>query len=96
MAWRRIVAASGHRKVPYDLAQDAQGAAWAKEREARRQAAVGRHAGWVKERQEAKGELRTQVWLPADTSRRLRTIATRPAGKVEGACRVAGTVCGGA
>jgi hypothetical protein len=31
----------------------------------------------VKERQDAKDELRAQVWLPADTSRRLRAIATR-------------------
>ncbi|MYT29117.1 MULTISPECIES: hypothetical protein [unclassified Streptomyces] len=31
----------------------------------------------MKERQDAKDELRTQVWLPADTSRRLRAIAER-------------------
>jgi cytidylate kinase len=37
----------------------------------------GLHAAWVKERQDAKDELRAQVWLTADTSRRLRAIATR-------------------
>ncbi|MEU6183567.1 hypothetical protein [Streptomyces coeruleorubidus] len=31
----------------------------------------------MKERQDAKEELRAQIWLPADTSRRLRAIATR-------------------
>ncbi|MFF8235053.1 hypothetical protein [Streptomyces caelestis] len=76
--WRRIAAllqTTG--QEAYDPAQDAQGTAWAKEREARRQGARDRHAAWVKERQEAKEELRTQIWLPADTSRRLRTIATQ-------------------
>ncbi|MEU0730653.1 hypothetical protein [Streptomyces sp. NPDC006140] len=31
----------------------------------------------MSERQDAKEELRAQIWLPADTSRRLRAIATR-------------------
>ncbi|MER6715538.1 hypothetical protein [Streptomyces sp. NPDC000877] len=33
----------------------------------------------MSERQDAKEELRAQIWLPADTSRRLRAIATGPA-----------------
>jgi hypothetical protein len=61
----------------YDPSQDVQGTTWAQEREARRQGAVDRHTARVKERQEAKDELRTQIWLPADVSRRLRAIATR-------------------
>ncbi|MFJ8470047.1 hypothetical protein [Streptomyces swartbergensis] len=59
--WRRIAAlleTTG--QEAYDPAPDAQGTAWAQEREARRQAAVGRHAAWVKERQDAKAELRAQ------------------------------------
>lgn len=51
--------------------------AWAQERDARRQDAVDRHAAWMRERREAKDELRAQVWLSADTSRRLRAIAAR-------------------
>ncbi|MEU1940517.1 hypothetical protein ACH49O_41185 [Streptomyces coeruleorubidus] len=76
--WRRIAAllqTSGQHK--YDPAQDVQGTTWAQEREARRQGAVDRHAAWVTERQEAKDELRAQVWLRADVSRRLRAIAAR-------------------
>ncbi|MEU0454239.1 hypothetical protein ABZ322_14715 [Streptomyces sp. NPDC006129] len=76
--WRRIAAllqATGQES--YDPEQDAQGTAWAHDREARQQGVRGRHAAWVKERQDAGDELRTQVWLPADTSRHLRTIAAR-------------------
>ncbi|MGR3935320.1 hypothetical protein [Streptomyces sp. BRA346] len=76
--WQRIAAlleTSGEQA--YDPEQDPQGVVWAKEREARRQGAVDRHATWMRERQDAKDELRAQVWLPADTSRRLRAIAAR-------------------
>ncbi|MEU6911479.1 hypothetical protein ACWDZW_40140 [Streptomyces coeruleorubidus] len=76
--WRRIAAllqTTG--QEAYDPAQDAQGTAWANEREARRQGARDRHAAWMKDRQDARDELRAQVLLPADTSRRLRAIATR-------------------
>ncbi|AUA17253.1 hypothetical protein GTZ89_26390 [Streptomyces sp. SID8382] len=38
---------------------------------------MDRHAAWVRERRDAKDELRTQIWLSADTSRRLRAIAAR-------------------
>ncbi|MGP4048818.1 hypothetical protein [Streptomyces sp. 2A115] len=34
-------------------------------------------AAWEKERQDARDELKAQVWLPADNSRRLRAIAAR-------------------
>ncbi|MFI0772834.1 hypothetical protein ACH4TQ_49605 [Streptomyces sp. NPDC021218] len=61
----------------YDPEQDARGVAWAQERQARRQGAVDRHAAWARKRQDAKDELRAQVWLSADTSRRLRAIAAR-------------------
>lgn len=74
--WRRIAGlmdASGWEV--YDPDQDAEGSAWAQEREARRKAALDRHAAWVNEQREAKDELRAQVWLPADVSRRLRAIA---------------------
>ncbi|AEM88775.1 hypothetical protein [Streptomyces violaceusniger] len=76
--WRRIAAllkASGEQE--YNPEQDTQGMAWAQEREARRQGAVDRHAAWMRERRDAKDERRAQVWLSADTSRRLRAIAAR-------------------
>nr|WTB11955.1 hypothetical protein OG546_49130 [Streptomyces antimycoticus]WTB12179.1 hypothetical protein OG546_50400 [Streptomyces antimycoticus] len=76
--WRRIAAllkTSGEQA--YDPDRDAQGVTWAQERHARRQGALDRHAAWMRERQDARDELRTQIWLPADTSRRLRAIAAR-------------------
>ncbi|MER8160073.1 hypothetical protein [Streptomyces sp. NPDC094472] len=76
--WHRIAAllkASGQQA--YDPDEDAQGVAWAQERQTRRQGAVDRHAAWARERQDAKDELRAQIWLSADTSRRLRAIAAR-------------------
>ncbi|MGW0653260.1 hypothetical protein ACWD4T_31455 [Streptomyces umbrinus] len=74
--WRRIAAlmeASGWQAYAPD--QDNDGAAWASEREARRQTALAGHAAWAKEQQDATDELRAQVWLSADVSRRLRAIA---------------------
>ncbi|MFC7265846.1 hypothetical protein [Streptomyces lutosisoli] len=38
-----------------------------REREARRQGALDRHAAWVQESQDAKDKLWAQVWLSADT-----------------------------
>ncbi|WP_308114131.1 hypothetical protein [Streptomyces brasiliscabiei] len=61
----------------YDPAQDDQGTSWARERDTRREGALQRHEAWVRERQDAKDELRAQVWLSADVSRRLRAIAAR-------------------
>ncbi|MGK5695555.1 hypothetical protein ACSNOJ_22120 [Streptomyces sp. URMC 128] len=78
--WRRIAAlleTTG--QEAYAPAQDAQGTAWANEREARRQAAVGRHAAWVKERQDAKEELRAQIWLPAEPAAVSAPSRPRPA-----------------
>lgn len=76
--WHRIAAlleTSGQQA--YEPEQDAQGVVWAQEREARRQGALDRHAAWMKERQDAKDELRAQVWLSAGASRRVRAIAAR-------------------
>ncbi|MFD5390785.1 hypothetical protein ACFWMG_38860 [Streptomyces sp. NPDC127074] len=76
--WRRIAALlETSAKQVYDPEQDPQGVAWAQERETRRQDTLDRHTAWAKERQDAQDELRAQVWLPADTSRRLRAIAAR-------------------
>jgi len=41
------------------------------------QGALARHAARQTERQDARDELKTQVWLNADASRRLRAIADR-------------------
>lgn len=74
--WRRIarlVEASGW--ASYDPEQDEQGTDWAQERTERRQNALDGHGAWMKERQDAKEELRAQVWLSADVSRHLRAIA---------------------
>ncbi|MEV4975390.1 hypothetical protein [Streptomyces scopuliridis] len=74
--WRRIAAlmnASGW--GTYDPDSDAEGSAWTRQRETRRQTALDKHAAWAKEQREAKEELRAHVWLPADVSRRLRAIA---------------------
>ncbi|MFE7572245.1 hypothetical protein ACFU76_35775 [Streptomyces sp. NPDC057539] len=51
--------------------------AWARQRETRRQTVLGEHAARAQEQREAKEELRADVWLPADVSRRLRAIAAR-------------------
>jgi hypothetical protein len=53
----------------YDPEQDSQGLAWAQERTALLQHALDRHGAWVKEQQEAKEELRAQVWLSAAAGR---------------------------
>ncbi|MFC8202249.1 hypothetical protein ACFUTV_43765 [Streptomyces sp. NPDC057298] len=46
-------------------------------RRGQREGALARRAAWQMERQDARAELRAQVWLSADVSRRLRTIAAR-------------------
>ncbi|WP_307517386.1 hypothetical protein [Streptomyces umbrinus] len=61
----------------YSPEQDIQGSTWARERDTQWEGALARRAAWQMERQDARDELKTQVWLPADTSRRLRTIAAR-------------------
>ncbi|MEU0650550.1 hypothetical protein [Streptomyces umbrinus] len=59
----------------YSTEQDVQGSTWARERDAQRKAALARRADWQMEQQDARDELRTQLWLSADVSRRLRAIA---------------------
>lgn len=61
----------------YSTEQDVQGSTWARERDAQREGALARRAAWQMEQQDARDELKTQVWLPADASRRLRAIAAR-------------------
>ncbi|MFF5011451.1 hypothetical protein ACFY3G_52915 [Streptomyces phaeochromogenes] len=76
--WRRIATLMDDQGWPvYSPEQDVQGSTWARERDAQREGALARRAAWQMERQDARDELKTQVWLPADTSRRLRAIATR-------------------
>ncbi|MET7830730.1 hypothetical protein ABZT23_39485 [Streptomyces sp. NPDC005386] len=46
-------------------------------REQRRQDALTRHAGWLAQQRDEQDELRAELWLAADVSRRLRAIAAR-------------------
>ncbi|MGI3202272.1 hypothetical protein ACRJ4W_35765 [Streptomyces sp. GLT-R25] len=74
--WRRITALIDAQGWPvYSPEQDVQGSTWARERDAQREGALARRAAWQMERQDARDELKTQVWLSADVSRRLRAIA---------------------
>ncbi|MBV1940889.1 hypothetical protein KUF83_30620 [Streptomyces sp. BV286] len=76
--WRRIAALMDDHGWPaYSPEQDVQGSAWARERDAQREGALARRAAWQRERQDARDELKAQVWLSADVSRRLRAIAAR-------------------
>ena len=61
----------------YDPGQDAQGTAWAGDREGRWQGAADRRAAWERDRRDARDELRARVWLSADVSWRLRALAAR-------------------
>ncbi|WP_405541073.1 hypothetical protein [Streptomyces phaeochromogenes] len=61
----------------YSPEQDVQGSTWARERDAQREGALARRAAWQRERQDSRDELKAQVWLSADVSRRLRAIAAR-------------------
>jgi hypothetical protein len=67
-------------RAVYDPAEDGEGAAWADEREERRQGAALRRAMWKQERQDARDELRARVWLSADVSGQLRAVAAGRAG----------------
>ncbi|MEU9900052.1 hypothetical protein ACIBCS_43385 [Streptomyces phaeochromogenes] len=49
----------------------------AQERTAQREGAIARRAAWQMERQDARDELKTQLWLSADAGRWLHAIATR-------------------
>ncbi|WP_308403207.1 hypothetical protein [Streptomyces sp. BV286] len=76
--WRRIAALMDAQGWPaYSPERDVQGSTWARERDAQRKGALARRAAWEKERQDARDELKAQVWLSADVSRRLRAIAAR-------------------
>ncbi|WP_413755101.1 hypothetical protein [Streptomyces sp. MMBL 11-3] len=78
--WRRVAALMDAEDWPvYEPERDVQGSMWVQGREDRRQEALARRAAWQKDQWEAREELKTQVWLNADTSRRLRTIANAPA-----------------
>lgn len=63
--------------APLQPGRDVQGSTWARERDAQREGALARRAAWQRERQDARDELKAQVWLHADVSRRLRAIAAR-------------------
>ncbi|WP_406396823.1 hypothetical protein [Streptomyces uncialis] len=76
--WRRIQAlmnASGW--AAYDPSKDTQGSAWAQEREARRAGFLEQQAAHWQQRQDAKDELQTEVWLTAPAGRRIRALAAR-------------------
>ncbi|MDQ1032773.1 hypothetical protein QF035_010355 [Streptomyces umbrinus] len=76
--WRRITALMDAQGWPvYSPERDVQGSTWARERDAQWEGALARRAAWQMERQDARDELKAQLWLPADASRRLRAIATR-------------------
>ncbi|WP_327398669.1 hypothetical protein [Streptomyces phaeochromogenes] len=76
--WRRVAALmDGQGWSVYSTEQDVQGSTWARERDEQREGALARRAAWQRERQDARDELRAQVWLSADVSRRLRAITAR-------------------
>ncbi|MFI1212409.1 hypothetical protein ACH4UV_32955 [Streptomyces sp. NPDC020802] len=76
--WRRVAALMDAQGWPaYSPEQDVQGGTWARERDAQREGALARRAAWQRERQDARDELKAQVWLSGDVSRRLRAIAAR-------------------
>ncbi|GHH63429.1 cytidylate kinase [Streptomyces umbrinus] len=66
-----------HDWTVYSPERDVQGSTWARERHAQREGVLARRAAWDKERQDARDELKAQVWLSADVSRRLRAIVSR-------------------
>ncbi|MEU1276343.1 hypothetical protein [Streptomyces sp. NPDC005799] len=76
--WRRVAALMKQEGWPvYTPEQDVQGSTWAREREAQREGAIARRTAWEQQQRDARDELRTQVWLSADVSRRLREICAR-------------------
>ncbi|MFF5494493.1 hypothetical protein [Streptomyces aquilus] len=78
--WQRVAALMEREGWPVYLPErDVQGSEWERDREARRQAATAHHAAWAQEQRDARDELRAQVWLSAEVSRRLRAI-TRATG----------------
>ncbi|MCR3731832.1 hypothetical protein FHS35_008749 [Streptomyces umbrinus] len=76
--WRRVADLMDAQGWPvYSPERDVKGSAWARERDTQRAGALARRAAWQRERQGARDELKAQVWLSADVSRRLRAIASR-------------------
>ncbi|MFD8938560.1 hypothetical protein ACFV0R_25475 [Streptomyces sp. NPDC059578] len=76
--WRRVRAlmeSSGW--TVYEPEQDAEGTAWARERENRRAGFLEQQAARQEQLREAKDELRTEVWLTAPAGRRIRALAAR-------------------
>ncbi|MFG2452910.1 hypothetical protein ACGFSG_26385 [Streptomyces sp. NPDC048512] len=76
--WRRVAAlleSEGH--ATYEPAQDQRGTRWAGEREQRLREALSRHEGWLAQQRDGQDELRAELWLAADVSRRLRAMAAR-------------------
>ncbi|MER7983304.1 hypothetical protein [Streptomyces sp. NPDC095817] len=76
--WERVAALlelDGH--ATYEPAQDPQGTLWAGEREQRRREALTRQEGWLAQQRDEQDELRVDLWLAADVSRRIRAIAAR-------------------
>ncbi|MFF3891269.1 hypothetical protein [Streptomyces sp. NPDC001914] len=74
--WKRIVAlVEDSGQNTYDPELDREGTGWARERERRRLGALERHEGWLVQRREQLDELHVELWLTADTSRRLGAIA---------------------
>ncbi|MFI6341193.1 hypothetical protein [Streptomyces sp. NPDC050535] len=74
--WSRVAALMDGQGWPvYSPERDVQGSTWAQERDIQRKGALARRAAWQMEQQDARDELKAQVWLNADTSRRLRAIA---------------------
>ncbi|MFD9403446.1 hypothetical protein ACFWA4_32060 [Streptomyces sp. NPDC060011] len=74
--WRRVAAlleSDGH--ATYEPSQDRLGALWAGEREQRRREALTRQEGWLAQQRDEQDELRLGLWLAADVSRRLRSMA---------------------
>lgn len=76
--WRRVAALlDGQGWLVYSPERDVKGSTWARERDAQREGALARRATWQREQQDARDELKAQVWLSSDVSRRLRAIAAR-------------------
>ncbi|MEU0787328.1 hypothetical protein ABZ341_38000 [Streptomyces sp. NPDC006173] len=76
--WQRIAALVERGEHPtYEPAQDHQGTLWAGEREQRRRDALTRQEGWLAQQRDKEDELRVDLWLAADVSRRLRSMAAR-------------------
>ncbi|MCX4920214.1 hypothetical protein [Streptomyces sp. NBC_00687] len=76
--WQRVAALlESEDHATYEPSQDQQGTLWAGEREQRRREALTRQEGWLAQQRDAEDELRVDLWLAADVSRRIRAVAAR-------------------